>query len=345
MSNAEKTARQQTGVAAPARPQPTRASSAPAEASKARTTAVTPSHSDGAKLLPEVADYSQHTNEQLHKQNVNNLDEFKRKREDVENFAYDVLLPGFNAAIERIKRGEVLNGCTEVAAYFESIGFKYATVRKWKQRFYERTFKPLLNAAPGKPETLTPEQRELRDALTQQGYRPPEAIRFAKAAQGNSFMERFKWVMVHRADEIHGTEPATKTVDPAPAHDAASVTTETEATPSMATFVYWERSSLPAPKFEHSYFAQAADNFKHRYGRALRGTRFTNILGILRNTPRQVLANAHDFAQLAVLLRGAANHLNLLAAVITNSLSSTPPTMDVRSNTLPEQNSKPSGGY
>jgi len=82
---------------------------------------------------------------------------------------------------------------------------------------------------------LTPEQRELRDTLIQQGYKNPEATRLAKAAEGNSVSERFNWVMAHRAAEISGagtdttteeanTEPATETT----AAEPGAVTTVTD---------------------------------------------------------------------------------------------------------------------
>ena len=43
----------------------------------------------------------------------------------------------------------------------------------------------------------------------------------------------------------------------------------------------------------------------------------------LREKPEQVLANAQDFAQLTVVLRRAADHLNLLAAVVTTAVNTT----------------------
>jgi hypothetical protein len=342
--------------AAPAPQQPAGVSSAPEAPGEeaAETNTVTLSQVEAAKLFPRIRDYSQHTNEQLHEQNVNNLDEFRRKREDIEKFAYDVLLPGFNAAIERIKRGEVLNGCTDVGAYFESIGFRYATVRKWKQRFNERTFKPLLNAAPGKPETVTPEQRELREALMQQGYKKLEAERLAKEAQGNNLIERFNWVMAHRAGQIKGTanaesatvgnaaaeqfssEPAASVGEPTAATAIGIVTTvsPTDGEPgnspeieclaevppsSRATYGDWEKNTVPAPKFKRRYFTNAADAFKRSYGLALQSAPFKKILSILKNKTQQVLSNADDFAQLATLIRGAGDHLKLLAAVMTTS--------------------------
>ena len=65
----------------------------------------------------------------------------------------------------------------------------------------------------------------------QQGYKNPEATRLAKAAEGNSFIERFKWVMAHLASEINSTviegtnsKPATEATT---ATEPGSVTTVT----------------------------------------------------------------------------------------------------------------------
>jgi transposase-like protein len=93
-------------------------------------------------------DYSKHTDEELHDATVAEIAAYQRKREDTDNFSYDVLIPALNQIIQRYKRqGRAtayrLNGCPTVEEYFESIGLNYSTVRSWKSRAQQR----LLQAA------------------------------------------------------------------------------------------------------------------------------------------------------------------------------------------------------
>ena len=97
-------------------------------------------------------------------------------------------------------------------------------------------------------------------------------------------------------------------------------------TPAAVTYQDWARHQLTAtaPVYKRAYFAQASSNFTERFAYSLSGTAFKKLLLMLREKPEQVLANGQDFAQLAVVLRGAAYNLNLLAAAITNSLAPSP---------------------
>lgn len=91
--------------------------------------------------------------------------------------------------------------------------------------------------------------------------------------------------------------------------------------PQTATYEEWKNHQLPAPDYKRKYFREASQNFTVRYRHALQSSTFEKILDMLKDKPQQVLANAHDFAQLAVVLRGAAENLNLLAATITTALT------------------------
>jgi hypothetical protein len=93
-----------------------------------------------------------------------------------------------------------------------------------------------------------------------------------------------------------------------------------------ATYQDWERHQLTAtaPVYKRKYFAQASSDFTDRFAYSTSGSAFKKLLLMLREKPEQVLANAQDFQQLAVVLRGAADNLNLLAAVITTTLTPIP---------------------
>jgi hypothetical protein len=96
-------------------------------------------------LLPAPAgmfatvDYAAHSDDDLHNATVAALAAYKEKREEADNYAYDVLIPALNQIIHRYKQqGRAaqyrLNGCPTVEEYFESIGLNYSTVRSWKSR-------------------------------------------------------------------------------------------------------------------------------------------------------------------------------------------------------------------
>jgi hypothetical protein len=93
--------------------------------------------------------------------------------------------------------------------------------------------------------------------------------------------------------------------------------------PQTATYADWKNHHLPSPAYEVKYFEEASANFKDRYLYAFQGSVFKKILDMLEDKPEKVLSNAHDFAQLTVVLRSAAENLKLLAAAITTGL--TPP--------------------
>jgi hypothetical protein len=105
-----------------------------------------------------------------------------------------------------------------------------------------------------------------------------------------------------------------------------SNTPTTVPTPAAVTYQDWERHQLTAtaPVYKRKYFAQASSDFIDRFAYSMSGNAFKKLLLMLREKPEQISANGQDFAQLAVVLRGAADNLNLLVAAIANSLSPSP---------------------
>jgi len=94
--------------------------------------------------------------------------------------------------------------------------------------------------------------------------------------------------------------------------------------PETATFDDWKSHHLSSPQYKLKYFEEASVNFKDRYLYALQGSAFKKILDMLEDKPGQVISNAHDFAQLAVVLQSASENLKLLAAAITTRLTAPP---------------------
>ena len=269
---------------------------------------------------------------------------------------YDRVLPALNETIERLKRGEEINGHSgerQVGAYLESIGYSAELVRQWNKRYRDRMadLKKALGLTDGSGDSkLTPDQRELRDALMQQGYNNPDATGLAKAAEGNDLIERFNWVMAHRANQINGTgtnedvarviNAAAEESDPEP----GSVTTVTHTdevarpagaqeplplptgtlVPETATFEDWQNHQLPSPEYKLKYFTEATETFTSNYTYSFQKSGFKKIIETLRDKPDQVRSNATDFAQLVTVLRGVAENANLLAAAISTALTHSP---------------------
>jgi hypothetical protein len=101
-------------------------------------------------------------------------------------------------------------------------------------------------------------------------------------------------------------------------------TPENVLVPPTATYGDWEGHRIPAPDFNLKYFAAASENFKDRFHCAFQGAAFQKILGMLKSKPDQVLSHAQDFEHMVAVLRAEADHLNLLAAVITTVLTPSP---------------------
>jgi len=117
----------------------------------------------------------------------------------LEAHAYDKLLPALNETIERYKhQGCRMGGKSEVAEYLTSLGYNYATVRKWNERLRNRLLEAAAPTKPAPTDPLTPAQQEVVQALIEQGYKKGEAIVLAKAATGMTFTERFKSALASR---------------------------------------------------------------------------------------------------------------------------------------------------
>lgn len=192
--------------------------------------------SEQANALFPVENYGAYTAGELHHANLENFREGERLHGKFTAHLYDRVLPGINESIKRLKNGIEINGFSgerQVGAYLESIGYTADLVRQWNKRYRERMakLKKTLGLTDGNADAnLTPEQRELRDTLIQQGYKSPEATRLAKAAEGNSVTERFNWVMAQRASEISGSGTNTTANDPnsEPAPEATETSTAAE---------------------------------------------------------------------------------------------------------------------
>jgi phosphoglycolate phosphatase-like HAD superfamily hydrolase len=164
-----------------------------------------------------IEDYSQHTDDELHQANLDNLADFDRLRKKLESHAYFKLLPALNETIERFKRqGYRMGGKSEIAEYLTSIGYNYATVRKWNERFRKGLLKAAGSTKPLPPNPLTPEQHEVAEALKAQGCKKGEAWKLAKTAKGATFQERLKYALASRV--LPATASSELSDDASPEH-------------------------------------------------------------------------------------------------------------------------------
>jgi hypothetical protein len=254
-----------------------------------------------------------------------------------------------------------LDGCAGIEQYVKKLGLTPARVRKWRQRDKERQFtreiKLLAGGSTTCPECgrgkghapscqrydseghLTETQRAVVQALVGQGFKKKDAVAMVKAAHGEDFEQLFRSALSPRPGEDGTATPAVEGERQQELDDeqensgdhstgeswqeSAGTTTVPAVgpTPAAVTYVDWESHRLPVPDFKLKYFKAASGNFTDRFSHAVRGRAFTKILDMLKGKPQQVLSNAHDFAQLAVVLRGASDNLNLLAAAIATALT------------------------
>jgi hypothetical protein len=200
--------------------------------------------SEQSNLLFPPENCGAYTADELHKANLDNYKESKELFGKFSAHLYDRVLPALNESIKRLKEGAEINGFSgerQVGGYLESVGYTAELVRQWNKRYRERmaALKKVLGLTDGNGGAkLTPEQREVRDTLMQQGYKDPEATRWAKAAEGNSVIERFDWAIERRAREIServtgndvsgAINAVTEESTPAPAPDATEPSVATE---------------------------------------------------------------------------------------------------------------------
>lgn len=87
--------------------------------------------------------------------------------------------------------------------------------------------------------------------------------------------------------------------------------------PEPVTMEAWEKHSLPDAKFQKKYFEHAKAYFVERYQYAFGGGDFGKVLAILKGDQKRVAANAQDIQQLGLVIADAAEHLKMLATVMT----------------------------
>jgi hypothetical protein len=181
-------------------------------------------------LLPAPAgmfatvDYAAHSDDELHNATVAALAAYKEKREEADNYAYDVLIPALNQIIHRYKQqGRAaqyrLNGCPTVEEYFGSIGLNYSTVRSWKSRAQQRLLQAATDAgtkpAPGNTSDRDPVphlNKAERKTLIEASHRAVEMVAAVEAGRdAKQEIAAFKVVMnAKRLDDImqtHEQEP------------------------------------------------------------------------------------------------------------------------------------------
>jgi hypothetical protein len=185
-----------------------KASVALQQKSKGRRLLVAP-----AKMFASV-DYKVYTDEELHNATVAALVTYKKKREEADNYAYDVLIPALNQIIHRYKQqGRAtpyrLNGCPTVEKYFEGIGLNYSTVRSWKSRTRQRLLQAASDAgtkpAPaGDPDPIPQFNKSVRKALIEGNHRAVEIVAALEAGRDvQNEIADFKVVMnAKRLDDI-----------------------------------------------------------------------------------------------------------------------------------------------
>jgi hypothetical protein len=175
------------------------------------------------------ADYSGHTDEELHNATVSALAAYMQKREEADAYAYDILVPALNQIIQRYKQqGRAkpyrLNGCPTVEGYFDSIGLNYSTVRSWKSRAQQRLLQAATDAgtkpAPGNTSDRDPVphlNKAERKTLIEASHRALEMVAAVEAGRdAKQEIAAFKVVMnAKRLDDImqaHEQEPDYKSI-------------------------------------------------------------------------------------------------------------------------------------
>jgi len=187
--------------------------------------------------------YSQHTDDELHQVNLDNLAEFDWLRKNLESYAYEKVLPALNETIKRFNRqGCRMGGKSEIAEYLTSIGYNYATVRKWNERCRKRLLKAAAPTKPTPSNPLTPDQQVVAVALEAQGCKKGEARNLAKAATGATFQERFKSALASRvAQPTMANKPDEGCAEPVP-----TITVESRQPPPSAVGAASQGSSTPS---------------------------------------------------------------------------------------------------
>ena len=230
----------------------------------------------------------------------------------------------------RFERGESINGISGTGGkgmgqYLRSIGINPAKRRSWK---FEIRQQEALRLAQENPPIKTPRttRKEITiNSETEADLIAKAGVRMAQKLVGDG--------MTPPQECVKKAGAMAKEILEAIA-DGQYARLRPLPVSNTATYDDWKNHHLPAPVYNLKDFEEATGNFKDRYHHAFQGSAFKKLLEMLEDKPEHVLSNAHDFEQLAVVLGGAAENLNLLAAAIKTAL--VPP-----SEPAPVRGSKP----
>jgi hypothetical protein len=277
-------------------------------------------------------------------------DEAKQKQDDiVPHFAYMQSLlskKGSNHqfVIEARKNGDEIPWWTE---YYETYKDQL-----WKSL---RTMERRIDAYRKDPSVPTPKPRRKPKQLTQLEHKllgtatcVHEALTDLDAGHIDDAVKKLKEDLPtqDRIDEYlqRGVKPTLAKPDGGAKPDNSQLQTGSTVEPSPAlsvrptvTYEDWTNHHLPAPDYKLKCFDEASEEFKDGYHCALQGVAFTKILNMLKDKPGQVLSNAHDFGQMAVVLQSASENLKLLAAAITTRLAASPASSSERGGNKKER--------
>jgi hypothetical protein len=260
---------------------------------------------------------------QLHKMATHELDVLDALNNEGRQVIRMHLMAIWNEMSVRFERGESIKGISGTGGkgmgkYLRSIGIDPAKRRSWK---FEIRQQEALRLAQENPPTKTPRTTKKEIIIkseTEADLIAKAGVRMAQKLVGDGMttpQERVNKAAAMAQDILEAiADGRYARLEP------LSLPKDTPA-PEGATYGYWENHHLPASDFSLKYFEEAARDFKDRYHHAFQGSAFKKILEMLKDKPDQVLSNAQDFTQLAVVLKGAADNLNLLAAAITAALT------------------------
>jgi hypothetical protein len=258
----------------------------------------------------------------LHKMSEHELDVLDALNNEGRQIIKTRLMAIWDEMYVRFERGESVNGISGTGGkgmgkYLRSIGVDPAKRRSWK--FEIRQEEALRLAQENPPPKRTTKKKEIViNSETEADLIAKAGVKIAQLLAGDGMtppQERVNKAGAVAKDILSAIECGQyEALEPLPLSEDSPV-------PQSATYGDWDNHRLPTADFKLKYFAEASGNFTDRFRHAVRGSVFTKILDILKNKPQQVLANAHDFGSLALVLRGAGHNLNLLAAAITTSLT------------------------
>jgi hypothetical protein len=262
------------------------------------------------------------TMEHLHKMSEHELDVLDALNNEGRQIIKTRLIAIWDEMYVRFERGESVNGISGTGGkgmgkYLRSIGVDPAKRRSWK--FEIRQEEALRLAQENPPPKRTTKKKEIViNSETEADLIAKAGVKMAQKLIGDGMTperERLT-IATEAAKEILDaiSDGRYQRLEPLPLSGNAPV-------PQSATYGDWENHHTPAPDFKLKYFAEASGNFTDRFRHSVRGSAFTKVLTMLTDDHQQVLAHAHDFAQLVVVLRGAADNLNLLGAAITSALT------------------------